>query len=74
MCRLWDLNVGQLRSEFRLGSPGMSVRWHPQDPLKVGEERWKQRGGRSEEEAEVKRRNIKERGVMREREELCCSG
>lgn len=34
-CRLWDIAKGQLRSEFRLGSPGMNIKWHPQDPVKV---------------------------------------
>ena len=38
LCRLWDLNEGQVRSEFKLESPGVSVRWHPQDPMKVGGE------------------------------------
>jgi len=56
----------------------MSVRWHPQGPLKGGEGRGEQGGGgvvrRGEGEAEVKRWNIKEGGVMREREEVCCSG
>ena len=27
-----------MRSEFKLESPGVSVRWHPQDPMKVGGE------------------------------------
>lgn len=34
-CRLWDLTKGQMRSKFRLGSPGVDVKWHPQDPVKV---------------------------------------
>ena len=34
-CRLWDLTKGQMRSKFRLGSPGVDVKWHPQDPFKV---------------------------------------
>ena len=45
LCRLWDLNEGQVRSEFKLESPGVSVRWHPQDPMKVG---GKERGRRRE--------------------------
>ena len=36
VCRLWDLQQSQLRSEFKLTSPGVSVRWHEQDPVKVG--------------------------------------
>ena len=36
VCRLWDLQQAQMRSEFKLGSPGMTVRWHDQDPVKVG--------------------------------------
>ena len=36
VCRIWDLQQGQQRSEFKLGSPGMSVRWHECDPVKVG--------------------------------------
>ena len=32
-----------MRSEFKLESPGVSVRWHPQDPMKVGGEE----GGRN---------------------------
>ena len=35
-CRVWDLEQGQVRSEFKLQSPGMSVKWHERDPVKVG--------------------------------------
>ncbi|XP_064397452.1 nucleoporin Nup37-like isoform X2 [Halichondria panicea] len=35
ICRVWDLNEGQVRSEFRLKSPGVAVKWHPQDPAKL---------------------------------------
>ena len=35
VCRVWDLNEGQVRSEFTLGTAGMSVKWHQQDPAKV---------------------------------------
>ena len=35
VCRVWDLHQSQLRSEFKLGSPGMTVKWHEQDPVKV---------------------------------------
>ena len=35
VCKVWDLQQSQLRSEFKLRSPGMSVRWHESDPVKV---------------------------------------
>lgn len=35
MCRVWDLQQCQVRSEFRLGSAGMSAKWNEQDPNKV---------------------------------------
>ncbi len=35
VCRVWDLNKGQLRSEFTLRSPGMAVKWHPREPATV---------------------------------------
>ena len=59
LCRLWDLNEGLVRSEFKLESPGVSVRWHPQDPMKVGG----RKGGRKWERG--KRRDPRE-GMVRE--------
>ena len=35
VCRIWDLQHARLRSEYKLGSPGKSVRWNPLDPNKV---------------------------------------
>ena len=33
-CRIWD-NEGTLKASFPLRSPGMSVRWHIEEPAKV---------------------------------------
>lgn len=40
-----------MRSEFKLESPGVSVRWHPQDPMKVGGRKVVESGREGREEA-----------------------
>ena len=34
-CRLWDVEAGTQQVMMKLKSPGMSVCWHPSDPMKV---------------------------------------
>jgi nuclear pore complex protein Nup37 len=35
MCRLWDVEAGTQQVTMKLKSPGMSVWWHPSDPMKL---------------------------------------
>ena len=34
-CRIWAVEDKSQKACFALGGPGMSVRWHTQDPMKV---------------------------------------
>ena len=36
-CRIWDVESGEERALFSLTSPGVSVKWIPNEPNKVAE-------------------------------------